>query len=304
MNTRKVELSVPENKAGQRLDAFLATAGEHGISRSQLKKNLLELTVNGRPAKLAAKVKPGDRIILSLEEPDSFTTAEPQDILPAVIYEDEHLIVCNKPYGMPVHPSAGHPDGTLVNGLRFHCINLPGENPLRPGIVHRLDKDTSGLIVCAKTGPALEKLSAIFKSRTIQKTYRAIIRGRLPASTGEIEAPVGRDPRNRKKMAVVPTGKPARTGYRIIQEFPGYTFVEILLYTGRTHQIRVHFRHIGHPVCGDPIYGRADHLSSKLCLAATELEFIHPFNGTRLCLQAPLPQHMESALQQLRTQTT
>jgi 23S rRNA pseudouridine1911/1915/1917 synthase len=267
-------------------------------SRSRLKRDLLSLHLNGRPARPSALLRAGDRVDVVLQHTPPFPGVVAEAIPLAIVYEDADLLVINKTFGMPVHPSAGHPSGTLVNALLAHCGPLPGET-MRPGIVHRLDRDTSGLIVCAKREPIRLALSAAFAARGVEKGYETIVKGRPSPAAGIIDAPLGRDPHHRKRRAVVPGGKPARTGYRVIGGNAEYAHLAIDLFTGRTHQIRVHLAHLRHPIVGDPVYARPDHLADQLCLAAVRLAFSHPGTGERLEFRIPPPAHMLRALEKL-----
>lgn len=298
MPQKSFSLTVPLRDKS-RLDSFLSQNEALGLSRSQLKKYIQKITVNCKPAKMSQIINSGDKIELTVDIPSSFSEAEPQQLYLDAVFEDEDLIVINKPFGMPVHPSHGHPHNTLVNGLLYHCSTLPGDDKLRPGIVHRLDKDTSGLIICAKTQAAMDALSLMFQERQIQKEYTAIVKGRMNQKKGDIKEKLGRDKYNRKKMAVTADGKLSHTGYSLLREFSNHSLLRIFLYTGRTHQIRVHLKHIGHPIIGDPIYSRSDRIANKLCLAATKISFIHPLTKDFISLEIDLPEHMNRALEKL-----
>jgi 23S rRNA pseudouridine1911/1915/1917 synthase len=259
MESRELRLAC--ESGGERIDAWLS---EHvaGVSRSYAQKLLAggAVSVNGAPAPKSYRTKRGDSISLSIPPPES-PVAKGQDIPIAVVYEDAHIIVVDKPQGMVVHPAAGNADGTLVNALLFHCAGRLSDisGVVRPGIVHRLDKDTSGLIVAAKTNAAHQKLAADFKERRVRKLYNAIAVGHLEHGSGRIELPIGRHRTDRKKMAVLESGgRPAVTLFRVVRLLDGLcTWLEAEILTGRTHQIRVHLSHIGHPVLGDALYGGA-----------------------------------------------
>jgi 23S rRNA pseudouridine1911/1915/1917 synthase len=271
-------------------------------SRSRIKRGLLSLALDGKAAKLSDRVKKGMLLELTYRDTAPLENAEAEEIPLDIVYEDEEIIVINKPHGMATHPSAGIYGGTLVNALLGHCAHLPSapEMGVRPGIVHRLDKDTSGLILCAKTDRAQEALSRAFHERRVTKIYSAIVRGRLSPRQGIIDAPVARDPLHRTRQAVIEGGRSAQTGYQVIEEFSGHSYLQLQLFTGRTHQIRVHLAHIKHPIVGDPVYGRSDTLSALLCLAATQLGFTHPAREQELSFSIPLPGHMREALNGLR----
>lgn len=283
-----------------RLDRFLALQ-DTGLSRSRLHTLLAQgmVTRNGQPARPAQKVKAGDRIILTIP-PAREPNLSPQDLPLAILYQDDALMVIDKPAGLSVHPGPGHPDGTLVNGLLARCPDLPGiGGVLRPGIVHRLDKDTSGLMVVAKTEPAHRDLAAQIKARQVDKGYLAVAVGVLEPPQGLIDAPIGRAPRHRKRMAVVPGGRDARTGYRILQRGATHTLLELQLETGRTHQIRVHLAYRGCPLFGDGIYGKSSPLLSRHFLHAHRLGFRHPITGEPQRFQSELPPELAAVLPQL-----
>lgn len=283
-----------------RLDRFLSLQ-KTGLSRSRLHALIAAgmAQLNGQPARPAQKVKAGDRIILTIP-PAREASLTPQDMPLSVIYQDDALLVLDKPAGISVHPGPGHPDGTLVNGLLAHCPDLPGIGGiLRPGIVHRLDKDTSGLMVVAKTEPAHRRLSAQLKARQVDKGYLALAVGIVEPPQGIIDAPIARDPRHRQRMAVVPGGRPARTAYQTRQQFNNHTLLELRLETGRTHQIRVHLSHLGHPLLGDAAYGKASPLLSRHFLHACRLGFRHPDNGQPLQFQSELPPELAAVLPEL-----
>jgi len=290
---------------GVRLDTFL-TGRLPALSRSRIKA-LIEsahVTLDGAPVKASARVRAGQRveIVVPPREP---ATVTPQEIPLDVVFEDDDLLVINKPPGLTVHPGAGQPSGTLVNAIVSRLpqlLRLGGG--LRPGIVHRLDKDTSGLLVVAKSELALRDLQQQVASRTMRRTYLALVRGRLPHDEGTIEAPIGRHPRHRTRMAVVAGGRKASTRYRVIERMPGYTLVEASLVTGRTHQIRVHFAHLGHPVAGDPVYGgkTADLALTRQALHAYRLRFRHPTSGSEMAFEAAPPADFAGAVARARAE--
>src|SRR3989449_5780829 len=288
-----------------RLDPFL-TAHLRAHSRSHIKA-LIEtghITVDGGTAKPALPLRRGQCIEIGVT-PSPPGTVAPEDISLPVVFEDEHLLVINKPAALTVHPGAGRPSGTLVDAV---LARVPGlarvGSRQRPGIVHRLDKDTTGLLVVAKTSVAYASLSSQVARRTVNRTYLALVHGVLPHEERTITAPIGRHPRHRTRMAVVPRGREAITRYRVLERFARYTLVEAQLITGRTHQIRVHFAHIGHPVAGDPVYaGRPDELGvGRQALHAYRLKFVHPTIGTEMAFEAPPPADFTAAVERARAQ--
>jgi len=304
---------ITQDDAGKRLDVYISES--EGVTRSAAQKLIAgeNVTVNGKfPAK-NYKLRLGDEVETELPEPVS-DDAIPQDIPLDIAYEDTDLLVVNKPRGMVVHPAAGNPDGTLVNALLFHCADsLSGiGGVIRPGIVHRIDKDTSGLLIVAKNDASHLKLAEQIKEHSFEREYRAIVLGNLRCDTGTVDAPIGRDPRERKRMAVVADGRPARTHYEVLERFTAmghsYTFVRCILETGRTHQIRVHMKSLGHPLLGDILYGggstKFEHSLGELlcgqCLTATHIGFVHPTSGEFLRLDCPLPDYFEEILARLR----
>lgn len=290
------DLELIADRPGERLDAYLARVVPD-LSRSHAQKLIAagKVTVNGHPAKPALRLSPGDRVHVRLPEPQPVTPA-PEPIHLTVVYEDADLIVVDKPPGLTVHPAPGHPSGTLVNALLAHCADLAGINgDLRPGIVHRLDQDTSGLLVVAKNDRTQLALSRQFAGREVLKAYLALVEGRPPPA-GVIEAPIGRHPAQRKRMAVIAEGRPARTQYRVVAQFADAALVVAVLETGRTHQVRVHFAAIGHPVVGDAVYGHRSGLVARQFLHAWRLGFRHPRTGAWLEFEAPLPDDLRAAL--------
>ena len=284
-----------------RLDQYLAGM-DTGMTRSRLRRLIVEgqVLVNGGPAKPSHKVRTGDLVSLSVPPPRPSGLVA-QDIPVTVVYQDENLVVIDKPAGLAVHPGPGHPDNTLVNALLAMCPDIQGiGGEIRPGIVHRLDKDTSGLMMVAKTHQAHNDLSAQIKARVVTKGYLALVEGAPSPSNGKIDAPVGRHPRRRTRMAVVVGGKEARTSYKTREKFQGHSLLELYLETGRTHQIRVHLAHIGHPLVGDTTYGHASSLVDRHFLHAFHLGFKHPVSGESLEFQTGLPSDLTPALDALR----
>ena len=307
--------TVPPAAAGERLDRFLADRCPD-LSRSAVQRAVAagRVTVDGTPAPSRTRLRPGQQVTL-VPLPPPPATAVPQDIPLRVVYEDAHLLVVDKPAGLVVHPAPGHPDGTLVNAVLHHrggAGALPGE-PLRPGLVHRLDRDTSGLLVVALTEAAHRDLAAQLQERTLGRAYHAVCWGRWAEDAGEIAAPLARHPRHRQRMAVVADGRPALTRYRVLSDHGFAQLVEARLATGRTHQIRVHFAWRHHPVVGDPVYGddrrargvhsldrrRADRLvavAGRQMLHAAWLRLRHPATGETLVLGAPWPDDLRAAV--------
>ncbi len=296
------ELEIRSSENGKRLDVFLAENSD--LTRSGI-KNLIgqgKVTVNGSPAKAGGKVSAGDLVRVRLEPPRP-VELEPQDIPVDIVYQDADIAVINKAQGMVVHPAVGNEQGTLVNALLFSIKDLSGINgEIRPGIVHRLDKDTSGLLVIAKNNAAHLALSEQIKTKQAKRIYRALVDGNVKQDEGTIDLPIGRHPSDRKKMAVVREGRHAVTHYRVLERFGKYSYVECALETGRTHQIRVHMKHLGHPVVGDGTYGRAQNsLGQKgQLLHACRLGLYHPATGEYMEFTAPLPGYFEEALSKLR----
>lgn len=289
--------------AGMRVDRYVAEVLAL-FSRSQLNRHDVTLTINDAPAKLSRALREGDRVHVTYRDlPEHTLEAEP--IALDILYEDECVVVVNKPRGMVVHPAAGNWTGTLVQGLLHHVSELADEASRgsgRPGIVHRLDKDTSGVLVAAKNATCQEALARQFRKRTVEKLYLAVVRGAPGRSSGTVEASIARDPRNRKRFAVTSGGgRTAKTEYRVLKHFPGYAFVAVHPVTGRTHQIRVHMHHLGCPVLGDPVYGRKDRTFPEvgLMLHAYRLTFRLPATGERRSFVAPLPDRFRSALRAL-----
>ena len=297
-------LRASEESKNQRLDAFLASSLD-GLTRSQATRLIEsgEIAVNGRAVSKSYKLAGGEDIAVTLPEPEP-VEAVPQDIPLDVVYEDADVIVVNKPSGMVVHPAPGHPDGTLVNALLYHCAGtLSGiGGALRPGIVHRIDRDTSGLIIAAKNDAAHQYLSAQLADHTLARTYECIVVGALREDRGTVNAPIARHPTDRKRMAVVADGREAVTHWEVIARYPGYTHVRCRLETGRTHQIRVHMAYIGHPILGDTVYGAKKEVPGLTgqCLHAVGLRFLHPRTHEVVELSCPLPDEFTRMLQKIR----
>ena len=290
-----------------RLDAYISNKMPD-LSRMAVKRLLEEdkIKVNGEKAKASNKISKGDKIEIQIDEPKDIKI-EAQDIPIDIVYEDEDIIVVNKPKGLVVHPANGNPDGTLVNAIMAICkeslSGIGGE--LRPGIVHRLDKDTSGLLIVAKNDKAHINMSEMIKNREVKKTYIALVRGNIPEDSATINMPIGRSTKDRKKMAVKKDGKEAITHFKVIGRYTtnkgSYTLLEIKIDTGRTHQIRVHLAEIGYPVIGDEVYsnGKNEFGVHGQCLHAKKLEFKHPITGKDMTLEAPLPEYFENIVSEL-----
>lgn len=298
---RRRDLIVPDADAGARLDAAVARLA--GISRAQAAK-LIDagaVTVDGARAQRSSRVEPGARIAVDL--PDEPAGPAPEDVAVSVVYEDDDLLVVSKPAGLVVHPAPGHERGTLVNALLARGV--AGGDPSRPGIVHRLDAGTSGLMLVARTEEAYERLSRALADREIGRTYLALVEGSPDAETMTIDAPIGRSPRHRQKMAVVAGGRESITHARVLERHPRTALVEAKPYTGRTHQIRVHLAAAGHPIVGDAVYGRDRALARALGLErpflhAARLDLIHPRSGGTLTFEDPLPEDLVGALERAR----
>jgi 23S rRNA pseudouridine1911/1915/1917 synthase len=300
----QVDVAIQDDEAGERVDKVLSAWFQ--ISRNQIQTWIEEgrVLLQDLPVKANYKVRAGDVFTISVPEP------EPMDVLPEpipldILYEDEDVIVINKPRGMVVHPAPGHTHGTLVNALLYHCKDLPGiGGVMRPGIVHRIDKDTSGVLMAAKTERAQISLSAQLKEHTVTRRYIALVHGQVPHSIGTVEAPIGRHPVHRKQMAVVKQGgRHAVTHFSVLERFDKYTLLELKLETGRTHQIRVHMQFIGHPLVGDPLYGVKKTLPiDGQALHAAVLGFRHPATDQYVECSAPLPEDMERLLELLRNE--
>ena len=292
-----------EEETDARLDKYIADHSD--LSRTRVKELLNEgrITVDGKPVKGSFRLQPGQEIVIDLPE-DRELDVIPQDIPLDILYEDSDIIVVNKPKGMVVHPAPGVYEGTLVNALLYHCKDLSGINgTIRPGIVHRIDKDTTGCIVACKNDLAHESIARQLQDKTCHREYQAIVMGNIPHDDGLIDAPIGRDPRDRQRMCVTDkNSREARTRFHVKERFGSATWVECALETGRTHQIRVHMKYIGHPVMGDEKYGKpCKYMDTEgQVLHASDLTLIHPRTGETMHFTAPLPAYFEELLSILR----
>ena len=292
-----------ENLSGEiRIDKWICEQNSD-ISRSMLQKLLKDkqVTVNGKAVAKSYLLKEGDCILLEVPEPVELDVV-PENIPIEIVYEDDDLLVVNKPKGMVVHPAAGNYSGTLVNALLYHCQGrLSSINGvIRPGIVHRIDKNTSGLLIVAKTDKAHAGLAEQIKAHTFTREYQAVVCGRFKEPSGIIEAPIGRHSIDRKKMCVTEkNSKEAKTEYAVLDEFDGHTYVKLKLFTGRTHQIRVHMAYIGHPVYGDDVYGKPSKLCEGQCLHAKKIGFVHPIDGKYYEFDSELPEYFKNVLSKL-----
>ncbi len=299
------EFIVTPSNENSRIDVFLVAQKELALSRSQAQKLIrrARVRINGKkPRKAGLKVKVGDKVQVHLPQPREYQI-QAEAIPISIVYEDPELIVIDKPAGMVVHPAPGHCSGTLVNALLHHCGPLPEiSGPLRPGIVHRLDKDTSGLLAVSKTERAYRSLVKQLKAHLVNRIYQALVKGNIKVAAGVIDAPIGRNPVNRKKMAVVSSGKRAISHFRVLEKYPGYSLLAVELETGRTHQIRVHLAYMGYPVVGDMIYGKCKDKSriQRQALHAARLEFTHPASGEHLSFFSPLPADMKELVAKLQ----
>ena len=297
-------IEITAEESGERIDALLARLVPE-LTRSAAQRLLEEglVTLGGVPVKKNRRTEPGEVYAALLPEPE-LPEPEPQDIPLDIVYEDADVVVVNKPRGMVVHPAPGHPDGTLVNALLWHCgeslSGVGGER--RPGIVHRIDKDTSGLIIAAKNDYAHLALSAQLADRSLSRVYEAVARGEFREEAGTVDAPIGRHPTERKRMAVTERGsRPAVTHWEVIARYRGWTHIRCRLETGRTHQIRVHMAYIGHPLLGDMVYGakKPERGLEGQCLHARELKFLHPRMGEAIHLSTELPEYFQQVLASL-----
>ncbi|RKZ29907.1 RNA pseudouridine synthase [bacterium] len=316
MPEKTVKIKVPEGISPTRLDSYLVGTGL-GLSRNQIQKLIRQklISIRGKGIKPAFILVGGEEITVTVPESEPLRLI-PEDIPLDIRYEDEHLIVVNKPAGMVVHPARGHFTGTLINALLAHTGKLSSiGGQTRPGVVHRLDKDTSGLVIFVKTDIAHNRLAKALSEREIKREYTALVWGHLPENSGSIEEPIGHNPRDYRKMAVVPGGKPARTDYTLEVDYNLLSLLTFRLYTGRTHQIRVHCQHIGHPVFGDPDYGgREERLGGigpgyrpqarellsiidRQALHARRLVFAHPITAEKIIVEAPLPQDIAEVIE-------
>lgn len=295
--------TISEEQKGERIDKAISLL-EADWSRSQIQNWLKDgvVLVNGETVKTNYKVKKDDIIIVSPPEAEPLDI-QAEDLNLDIIYEDADVLVVNKPRGMVVHPAPGHTAGTLVNGLMYHCNDLSGINGvMRPGIVHRIDKDTSGLLMVAKNDKAHESLVNQLVKKTVTRKYTALVHGHIPHDKGTIDAPLGRDKKDRQSMAVVDSGKHAVTHFRVTERFGNFTLVECRLETGRTHQIRVHMKYIGFPLAGDPKYGPKKTIDfNGQALHAGVLGFIHPRTEEYLEFEAPLPEEFNALLEEMKT---
>lgn len=316
---RRIEIQIPPGKTPERLDVFLARQVAE-VTRSKVHEMILsgEVVVDGKTIKPSYKIRPGDLIKMSvMSRPPLDLTAE--DIPLEIIYEDEWLVIINKPAGLVVHPAQGNRSGTLVNALLGHYQELaPSDDEDRPGIVHRLDKETSGLLVVCKRDPALSKLAEAFRERKIKREYYALVWWQMPTRQGTVDSPIGRDPRDRKKFTVNPGGKSARTHWRLLESYDYLSLLSVRLETGRTHQIRIHMSSVGHPVFGDPDYSGRNRQLGRLSssrrrevagyfekvrrqmLHARTLGFEHPVTGAAMHFESPLPEDFQWILDHLR----
>ena len=294
----KLIIDVSDEETGERIDSFLSGKTEFTRTRIQQLIKDRNITVNGKPTKSSYKIEENDEIIIEVPEVET-TEIKPENIKIDIVYEDSDIAVINKQAGLVVHPAHGHYSGTLVNAILYHIKDLSGINgEIRPGIVHRLDKDTSGLIVIAKNDKVHTALTEMFQEKKIRKTYLAILKGKLNKSEGKIVTQIGRDKNDRKKMTVIDDatkGKNAITNYRVISQNNLFTIVKVNIETGRTHQIRVHMRYLGYPILGDSVYGRKDNEKRQM-LHAYKLEFIHPVTGRQMEFIGEIPEDFQKAL--------
>lgn len=302
--TEAIEWTVDADAAKTRIDKYITENLREDVSRSQVQLWIADghVSVNDGPIKSNYKVSQGDRIVLKVPEPSAVEII-PEDIPLEIAFEDGDVIVVNKPRGMVVHPAPGHSSGTLVNALMFHCKDLSGINgELRPGIVHRIDKDTTGLIMAAKNDKAHASLAAQLKEHSVNRRYLALVHGNISHDQGTIDAPIGRDAQDRKLYTVTDrNSKHAVTHFTVVERFGDYSLLELKLETGRTHQIRVHMKYIGHPLVGDPVYGKSKGIKlNGQALHAAVLGFVHPSTGEYKEFSAPMPSDMNELLTILR----
>lgn len=301
------KIIVQNNEKGVRLDSYI-TKKLNDLSRANVQRLIEDgnILVNSAKQKISYKVNSGDKIEITIPEPKKIDL-KPQDIKVEIVYEDNDIIVVNKPKGLVVHPAVGNPDGTLVNAIMNICKDslsgIGGE--VRPGIVHRLDKDTTGLLIVAKNDKAHINLSEQIKNREVKKIYIALVRGNIPENEATINMPIGRSTKDRKKMAVVKNGKEAVTHFKVIDRFKNYTLLEIKIDTGRTHQIRVHMAEIGYPVVGDMVYsnGKNEFGVEGQMLHAKSLDFKHPITGKNMHLEAELPKYFKDIIDKLKQES-
>ena len=294
----KLIINVSDEETGERIDSFLS--GKTEFTRTRIQQLIKEhnITVNGKATKSSYKIEKDDEIVIEVPEAET-TEIKPENIKIDIVYEDSYIAVINKQAGLVVHPAHGHCSGTLVNAILYHIKDLSGINgEIRPGIVHRLDKDTSGLIVIAKNDKVHAALTEMFQKKKIKKTYLAILKGKLNKSEGKVVTQIGRDKIDRKKMTVIDDaskGKIAITNYRVISQNSLFTLVKVNIETGRTHQIRVHMRHLGYPILGDSVYGRKDNEKRQM-LHAYRLKFLHPVTGNPMEFAGEIPEDFQRAL--------
>ena len=295
------KLILEADESGKRLDAYLAENTE--LTRTRIQQLIKEenIKVNDKKTKSSYKIETGDTIEVFIPEKKEIDLV-PQNISINILYEDNDIAVINKKAGLVIHPSHGHESGTLVNAIMFHIKDLSGINgEIRPGIVHRLDKDTSGLVIIAKNDKAHNRLSEMFKNKEINKTYLAIVKGSLGKDTGRLETQMGRDLKDRKKMSVLKTGgKTAITNYEVLDKNDKFSLVRVNIETGRTHQIRVHMKYLGYPILGDSVYGKESKSVKRQMLHAYKLEFIHPVTGKEMIIKSEIPKDFSEVLERIK----
>lgn len=297
-----IHIKVEKLEAGKRIDTYIPSKSEYSRAMIQKMMDNGNILVNGKKVKVSYKVQADDEITIK-EQAAKKISLEAQDIPIEVLYEDNDIIVVNKPKGMVVHPANGNPDGTLVNAIMSICKDslsgIGGE--IRPGIVHRLDKDTSGALIVAKNDKSHIKMSEQIKNHEVEKTYIALVKGFVKENEATIDMPIGRSIKDRKKMAVRKEGKNAVTHFKVIERFPNYTLLEVKIETGRTHQIRVHLSEIGYPIVGDEVYsnGKNEWNVHGQCLHAKSLKFKHPITEKEMCIEAPIPEYFQNIIKEL-----
>ena len=297
-----IHIKVEKLEAGKRIDTYITSKSEYSRAMIQKMMDNGNILVNGKKVKVSYKVQADDEITIK-EQAAKEISLEAQDIPIEVLYEDNDIIVVNKPKGMVVHPANGNPDGTLVNAIMSICKDslsgIGGE--IRPGIVHRLDKDTSGTLIVAKNDKSHIKMSEQIKNHEVEKTYIALVKGFVKENEATIDMPIGRSLKDRKKMAVRKEGKNAVTHFKVIERFPNYTLLEVKIETGRTHQIRVHLSEIGYPIVGDEVYsnGKNEWNIHGQCLHAKSLKFKHPITEKEMCIEAPIPEYFQNIIKEL-----